>query len=279
MLHFSWRRLVWPCILAAVPGSLDAVDGVVLIDQSHALAGNITPGDAPGFPVTITQSGSYRLSGNLIVPGVNTTAIQITADFVTLDLNGFSIIGPTVCTRNNPTTCSTLGSGIGVQAGVENGPAGPRGVRVFNGTVRGMGDHGIELLGDGSAVEKITADGNAGAGIVLNGSVIDSTATLNGQSGISAIIVRGCTATANGRTGIGISSGVATGNSSTFNGGEGFQIFAGTATGNTANQNKGIGIDAACPSSIVANTAVANEKGSIIPSDPSCTLANNATRP
>src|SRR5579871_4839018 len=80
----SWRRLAWGCILTVIPSSLFAVDGVVLIDQSHALAGNITPGDAPGFPVTISQSGSYRLSGNLIVPDANTTAILITADFVTL---------------------------------------------------------------------------------------------------------------------------------------------------------------------------------------------------
>jgi len=60
ILTQSGRRLLWGCLLAAIPGSLFAVDGVVLIDQSHALAGSITPGDAPGFPVTITQPGSYR---------------------------------------------------------------------------------------------------------------------------------------------------------------------------------------------------------------------------
>src|SRR6266436_5972961 len=101
----SQRPMVCACMLAALASSLYAVDGVVLIDQNHALAGNITPGDAPGFPVTISQPGSYRLTGNLVVPDVNTTAIQITADFVTVDLNGFSIIGPNVCTPN-PTTCS-----------------------------------------------------------------------------------------------------------------------------------------------------------------------------
>ena len=42
-----------------------AVDGVTLIDQNKALAGSVTPGDTPGFPVTISQPGSYRLSGNL----------------------------------------------------------------------------------------------------------------------------------------------------------------------------------------------------------------------
>ena len=40
----------------AIP--LYAVDGVALINQNAALAGNVTPGDAPGFPVTISVSGS-----------------------------------------------------------------------------------------------------------------------------------------------------------------------------------------------------------------------------
>jgi len=38
-----------------------------LIDQSAALAGGITPSDAPGFPITIDTPGSYRLVGNLDV--------------------------------------------------------------------------------------------------------------------------------------------------------------------------------------------------------------------
>src|SRR5438477_1054895 len=89
-------------IMSALVGALPAfaVDGVLLIDQNRALAGNVTPGDTPGFPVTISQSGSYRLSGSLTVPDMNTTAIQITADNVTLDLNGFSIIGPVACTNH-----------------------------------------------------------------------------------------------------------------------------------------------------------------------------------
>src|SRR5438093_8400021 len=82
-------------VAAAVP--VYALDGVVLINQNAALAGNVTPGDTPGFPVTISVTGSYKLSGNLTVPDANTTAILINADDVTIDLNGFSIIGPTVC--------------------------------------------------------------------------------------------------------------------------------------------------------------------------------------
>jgi hypothetical protein len=63
-----------------------AVDGVVLINQSTVMA-------AGGFPYTITQPGSYRLSGNLTAP-VNSTAIQISSSNVSLDLNGFTISCP-----------------------------------------------------------------------------------------------------------------------------------------------------------------------------------------
>jgi hypothetical protein len=45
---------------------------------------------AGGFPYTISQPGSYRLSGNLVVPG-DTNGFQIAANNVTLDLNGFNI--------------------------------------------------------------------------------------------------------------------------------------------------------------------------------------------
>src|SRR5688572_28472467 len=87
-------------ISAALPGTAFAVDGQIANTQARAMAGGITPGDTPGFPVTITQPGSYVLSGNLTVPvesaGGQTLAIRIAADGVWLDLNGFSIIGPGV---------------------------------------------------------------------------------------------------------------------------------------------------------------------------------------
>src|ERR1022692_224651 len=112
MSQFRSRWLPLALLSAGFCGCLNAVDGVVLISQVQALAGNVTPGDAPGFPVTISVPGSYRLSGNLTVPDQNTTAIQIAADNVTIDLNGFSILGPTVCTGTPAvTSCGPKGSG------------------------------------------------------------------------------------------------------------------------------------------------------------------------
>ena len=104
-------RVAFTGLLATMSSSLYAVDGVVLIDQNHALAGNITPGDTPGFPVTISQPGSYKLSSNLTVPDADTTAIQITSNNVTLDLNGFTeTIGGLVATSvTTGLTTSTTG--------------------------------------------------------------------------------------------------------------------------------------------------------------------------
>src|SRR6202011_4694295 len=140
MSHLQSRWLAPALLMAALSCNMYAVDGVVLIDQNRALAGGVTPGDTPGFPVTISVSGSYRLSGNLTVPDANTTAILITQDNVTIDLNGFSIIGPTVCVGSpTVTSCSPLGAGYGVDGG------GHHSITVINGSVRGMGNSGISL--------------------------------------------------------------------------------------------------------------------------------------
>jgi hypothetical protein len=256
MSYVTCRRMVCVCALAAISNSLYAVDGIILIDQNRALAGNVTPGDAPGFPVSISQSGSYRLSGNITVPDVNTTAIQITADFVTLDLNGFSIVGPNVCTPN-PTTCSARGSGTGVLADDKTTGKGPLGVRVLNGAVRGMGLDGISLKGQVSAVERVISHSNGDFGInVLTGSVIDSVASVNNGTGIRAPKVSGSTAEQNGNIGI-LAFELATGNVAVLNGGSGILIGS-------------------CPSSIVGNTTVGNRGGGIVAGGSGCTLANNA---
>src|SRR5512140_1214692 len=92
--HYVPRALVCAFALLSAGRVLPAADGVILIDQKAALSGKVTPLDTAGFPVTISEPGSYRLSGNLTVADAASTAIQITADNVTLDLNGFTISGP-----------------------------------------------------------------------------------------------------------------------------------------------------------------------------------------
>jgi hypothetical protein len=69
-----------------------ATSGEILINQGKALAGNVTPGEAPGFPVTLSRLGAYGLTGGLQVPP-NKDGIAIAAESVTLDVNGFQLTG------------------------------------------------------------------------------------------------------------------------------------------------------------------------------------------
>ena len=177
MSHVQLRWLAPVLVWVGLSCNIYAVDGIVLIDQNRALAGNVTPGDGPGFPVTISRSGSYRLSGNLTVSGANTTAIQITADEVTIDLNGFSIVGPTIC-GGSPVSCSPTGTGIGVDGQSQ------RNVTVVNGTVRGMGNIGV-AVSSGGYVAKVHAHSNGSSGIMAFQSVVTgNTTTVNGHRGI-----------------------------------------------------------------------------------------------
>jgi hypothetical protein len=82
-------------LLVAAP-PVWAVDGVTEINQTTITASG-------GFPYSISTSGSYRLTSNVTVPDVNTTAIVITAPGVTLDLNGFAILGPVTCSGDGTT--------------------------------------------------------------------------------------------------------------------------------------------------------------------------------
>lgn len=164
-----------------------AVDGIVLINQASVMA-------AGGFPYTITQSGSYKLSGNLIVSGF-VNGVVINASSVTLDLNGFSISGPVTCS-GQPVSCVGL-AGDGV-----TGLNTSNDLTIKNGTITGM-SRGVILNGSGELVEEIHASQNSFGGIVLAGSGI----------------VRRCTAASNGSLGIGVfHGGVVEANLATSNG-------------------------------------------------------------
>jgi hypothetical protein len=82
--------VVLASVLPAAPAA--AVDGEVLINQAKAIAGGITPGDAPGFPITISRLGKYKLTSTLNVPP-GTDGIVITSNDVAIDFNGFTMGG------------------------------------------------------------------------------------------------------------------------------------------------------------------------------------------
>lgn len=176
------------CLLAS-PREAHAVDGVIEINQVRADAGGVTPGDAPGFPVTLSQPGSYRLTGNLTVPDRETTAIQVTSDDVSIDLNGFALLGPNIAN----------GFGRGVSA------SGRTNIQVRNGTIRGMGERGL-FLGNRAVVEDLRSLQNLdGIEVGIDSRVMRSSAIENRVAGIKVFgksLVLDCVASRNGEDGI-----------------------------------------------------------------------------
>ena len=173
--------------LALIQGTANAVDGVLLINQSNAIAGNVTPGDTPGFPVSINLPGIYKLSSNLVVPNENTTAIQINVHNVTIDLNGFAILGPNVCATdgfNVAQPCTKPGNGMGIDGGTLV-PLNVENTRVMNGTIDGMGNIGL-FANVNARVEKMNISSNGSYGIYTFGGVIlDTLVRGNGNTGIT----------------------------------------------------------------------------------------------
>lgn len=219
-------------------------DGVVRIKMSIVNNGGITPGDAPGFPATISKPGSYRLTGNLVVPNENTTAIQITSDNVTLDLGGFSITGPTLCT-GSPLSCFPTGTGIGIEV-VPNNPDRIN-ITIKNGSVSGMGKWGVYARLN-SLIESVQVSHSGDRGI---------------QAGASGI-VNGCAAIFNGDAGIvGANGSVLSNNVSRSNGGCGILNDIGTVIGNTVSWNDGYGLCLGSSAGYANNSAAQNNNGGV----------------
>ncbi len=187
-----------------MPAGAWAGDGRIEINQAKALAGQVTPGDAPGFPVTLGVAGSYVLSSDLQVSDANLSGIHIIVDGVTLDLNGFEVAGPVVCTGQGSAVSCGAGSGTGIQAQQAR-------VSVRDGRVRGFGLSGVRV-GARAQITNLIVTSNRGSGIVAEAAslVSSSTAYRNQSEGIrvgAGSVVRGCAATRNGDSGIGTSVG------------------------------------------------------------------------
>jgi hypothetical protein len=129
------------------------------------------------FQITITTSGSFYLTTNL-VSGTNVNdAINVRANDVTIDLNGFSIVG------TNPPSGGVSPVGIRIGSSVFN--IAVTNVTVRNGQIRGF-DRALraESLFQSVLVENIHAHGCSRAGI----EAIPVTDT----SGVETITVRNC---------------------------------------------------------------------------------------
>jgi len=235
--------------------------GLVLAVLHPAVAGDVKLLGQPGtFPIVITVPGSYRLKSNLTVPDANTSAIDVEANDVALDLNGYVISGPVTCTGTPVTSCTPSGSGFGI---VHLNPSFGNNVRVTNGTVRGMGDDGIRLA-DAAHVERVTVTNNGNNGILAstNATIIDCTALSNGNSGIAA--ANSSTMTRNhaeGNKGAGINASFDTivSENTVWANAVGISSLDGTVVqNNTARGNANYGIGASGTSTVNGNTAQGN---------------------
>jgi hypothetical protein len=220
-----------------------AAEGIVLINQNKVLNGNVTAGDTPGFPLTISERGSYRLSGNLQVPA-DTTGILVNSTEVSIDLNGFSIDGGDVAAT-----------------GIDGRQ---RSLTVRNGTIRAFKQDGIYARGALLIVEDMRVSENDGSGIQneANGwaRIVNSTVFGNLDGGIvcaASCHVEGNIVSNNTLSGVRIDSGTVLGNTIITNQGFGiFGVSSATGFGNNTILNNSAGSTAGGPRPLFPNACL-----------------------
>ena len=224
--------LIWTC--RSLP--LAASDGVIEINQAKALAGGVIPGDNAGFPVSV-GSGSYCLTGNLdltfLGPGVaeNTHAIEVIGNpsYVELDLNGFSIVGPTVCTAS----CAPTGIGSAVYS-----VSPEQYVHLHSGTIAGMGGYGAQL--QRGNVEDVSFLNNGGNGLFhVYGMIKHCLALANGGVGIETIVGAVSESSSFVNLGDGIRARMVDSSISENNYGDGIEIGSGSVRESASGGNGG----------------------------------------
>ncbi len=139
------------------------------VEPRTAINATNTPGDSDASPslFKISQPGSYYLTGNITgVAGRH--GIEIASSGVTLDLNGFDLVG-----------VPTMGTFDGVTITVPN----LTNLAVVNGSVRNWGRDGINLgipTSSGSRIERLNVSGNARSGIFTGSRSVVSNCTASG---------------------------------------------------------------------------------------------------
>lgn len=242
------------------------------VEPRTAINAANTPGDANSL-FKITQPGSYYLTAN--VNGVaSKIGIEIATSDVTVDLNGFSLIG-------------VAGSLQGIAATVS-----ASNVTIRNGNVTGWGGNGVEASisssSSGIIIEGVSATQNGGIGIRSSAPSLltaCSASSNGGSSGFSlsaASTLSNCTATLNTGHGFAVGDGCTlSGCTARLNLANGFVFSSGcnfsncTSTSNQDNGYSSLGAGSAC--NFTACTAVSNtNSGFVFQVD--CTVSNCTAR-
>lgn len=211
-----------------------------------------------GFPISISQPGSYFLAEN--ITGVaSKVGIEINADNVTIDLNGFSLRGVS-----------------GSQDGIHS--SGHNAIVIRNGLIQGWEGSGVDLYFSTNAViDHVVADQNGNLGAVLpnlaigdHGRVSDCTASDGAARGIEVYqnaVVERCLVSNNTYEGIyafgqddRITENHVVG-STASSAGIALTGFRGIATGNTVEDNACCGIYVSGDQSIVHSNTLRNNGG------------------
>jgi parallel beta-helix repeat protein len=239
---------------------------ICLCPLAVAFAGDLVPPGPPGptmktldevearipissIPYTISQPGSYYLTKNLGPAAQDTDGITVTASNVTIDLNGYCLIGA-------GKAAGTTGNGI-----VSSGS--PVNITVGNGTIRDWRICGLTLAGATSGrIEGLRCLDNGANGMLsgtsfsIEGNICRGNTDDGVQSGARCTII-GNMCEGNGRDGISAGLGCA-------------------ITNNLAIENSANGIGAMGYSRIVENLCWGNNTGIYASGSASCIESNQA---
>ena len=157
----------------------------------------------------LSQSDSYKLTSNIpktpkyLLDG---SCLEVAADFVTIDLNGFSIIG----------------NGTGTGSGVTDAGIARVGTTIKNGSIRGFASSGVDLsVSSLTMIDGLIVTSNSGQGIAVGvadpefapdgGNIVMNSRVegneLNGIVSAPGDRIVGNTVLSNGRNGIFVSVG------------------------------------------------------------------------
>ncbi len=169
-----------------------AAEGRIPLNQVCAERLGCGGGDTTaGFPITISESGSYILTSDLVISTTTTNVIEVTADNVDIDLNGFAIRGPNSCTYSSTpsVSCTYTSGGTGILLdGVTSS-------RIHNGTISGMPGNGIATgvafivpTSYGTVVEQMRIHNNGLVGVTCAECTVSSSLVYkNGDNGLSLL--------------------------------------------------------------------------------------------
>lgn len=171
-LFHLYVYIVFGCLALAVGSSEAGANGAIPIHQA-CVENGCFDGDLAGFPVEINEPGRYVLTSDLTVTG-DVRGVNIFAEDVVLDLNGFTIRGENTCTDTPVSSCSGPNQTYGISSNAF--------AEVRNGGVKGFDDglacfESCELINvhvaHNSSRGMSVAFGNNKAGLIIRDSVFE----------------------------------------------------------------------------------------------------------